>query len=125
MGIVITLRVKNNIHNKGSAYIPDGASYTGNIVPNPKWLDDDHICLTTGEPWFPVRMIQKAHIVSSSTSVVYNKPKTDRNVFEVRGSKGNTYTITRENTIWSCTCVGFGFRRECKHIAAAKKLLNK
>ena len=77
---MITLRVKTNIAVKGSAYIPDVASYTGNIVPNPKWLGDDHICLTTGETWFPVRMIRKIDIVSSSTPIELNEPKTDRNV---------------------------------------------
>lgn len=122
---MITVQVKNNIPVKGSAIIPDVETYTGNIIANPKWLGDDHICLTTGEAWFPYRMIKKANIVSSSIDIAYSAPKTDKNIFEAKGSKGNIYTITRENSNWSCTCVGFGFRRACKHVVAAKKLLDK
>jgi len=38
-------------------------------------------------------------------------------VFAVQGSKGNKYTVKCvKNDIWNCTCVGFGFRGNCKHI---------
>mgnify|MGYP003639481523 FL=1 len=34
----------------------------------------------------------------------------------VEGSKGNNYTVTRNGENWNCTCIGFGWRRKCKHI---------
>lgn len=122
---MITLQVRNNINNRGSAYIPDVSVFTGAIIPNPNWIGSDSVCLTTGEPWFPFRIIKKSEIVSSSIPIEYNTPKTNRNVFQAKGTKGNQYTITRQGTQWSCTCVGFGFRKDCKHINAAKKMLDK
>jgi hypothetical protein len=122
---MITVQVKQNIFNKGAAYIPDVVEYTGAIIPNPKWVGADSICLTTGDITFPFRIINKANIVSSSVAITYNAPKSNRNVFQAKGNKGNIYTITREGTNWSCTCVGFGFRRDCRHVNAAKKFLDR
>ena len=41
-------------------------------------------------------------------------------LFEVTGSKGNKYTVRHAlSGSWSCECVGYGYRRKCKHIALA------
>lgn len=120
----VSISVSTSYYRKGAANISDIAQYTGTIVPNPKWLGDDYLCMTTGESWFPVRMIKKEYIVESSAHIPINKPKQNKNVFSVKGSKDQIYTVMREGAQWSCTCVGFGFRRDCKHVAAAKKLLN-
>lgn len=122
---MITLQVRNNINNRGSAYIPNIQKFTGAIIPNPKWVSDDSLCLTTGETRFPFRIIKKSEIVSSSIPIEYTALKNDKNEFQIMGTKGNQYTITREGTRWSCTCVGFGFRKDCKHINIAKKMLDK
>ena len=38
----------------------------------------------------------------------------------VEGSKGNKYTVTLSDNQWSCTCVGFSYRRKCKHVQLKK-----
>jgi hypothetical protein len=36
---------------------------------------------------------------------------------KVTGSKGTVYTVTEEpGGVWSCSCVGFKYHSECKHI---------
>jgi len=36
--------------------------------------------------------------------------------WEVQGSKGNRYTVSRDSGRWSCTCPGHGFRGRCRHV---------
>jgi len=43
---------------------------------------------------------------------------------EVKGSKGNKYTVTKRGSRWECECRGFQFRRDCKHIENLKILLS-
>ena len=45
------------------------------------------------------------------------------NEFQILNSKGNgSYTVVVKNGQWSCGCVGYGFRRKCKHIEIAKQI---
>lgn len=37
--------------------------------------------------------------------------------WEVAGSKGNRYIVTRDSGRWSCSCPGHGFRGHCRHVA--------
>lgn len=37
-------------------------------------------------------------------------------VWTVKGSKGDEYKVTELNGSYSCTCSGFQFRSDCRHI---------
>lgn len=42
--------------------------------------------------------------------------------WEVENSKQNGYYIvTSQQGLWSCSCPGFGFRRDCKHVKLIKE----
>ena len=44
------------------------------------------------------------------------EPEPEGRVIEVTGSKGDVYKVTELNGNYSCTCSGFRFRGDCKHV---------
>lgn len=44
------------------------------------------------------------------------KEESEGQVHEVKGSKGDVYRVTELNGNYSCTCSGFRFRGDCKHV---------
>jgi hypothetical protein len=123
VGDVVTVSVRDarNPAVYAAGVVREWNEYTGTIVPNLKGFGPDVFCLTTGDPRFPVRVIEKARTTfyraDFESATVTSKSKT----FIVKGSKpGVSYTVTNENSHWSCTCVGFGFRKDCKHVRECK-----
>jgi len=47
---------------------------------------------------------------------VASTPRTVRSVHKVSGSGGKVYTVVVEGNRKVCTCVGFQYRRTCKHL---------
>ena len=52
------------------------------------------------------------------TGVKVSEP--EGRVWEVQGSKGDVYKVTELRGEYSCTCSGFRFRGDCKHVKGAK-----
>ena len=100
-------------------HIPEFNEYEGDSVDVPKWAVPGTVCLTTGNPSFPVRMIHPDNIVSVDEIAYEPKMQDEPRVVTVTGSKGGTYQVTITKHGRSCTCPGYGFRRSCKHTAEA------
>lgn len=139
--------VKNiQFHNPGWAFKqPETFTYTGELV-DLKHIKDYELALSTGNAEWPVRVLQK-HLIVSIDTVPYNytpdgsssAPKrvtkkspgagkttatplgTSNTEWAVQGSADKTYTVSKNNTKWSCTCKGFAFRNHCRHIENIKK----
>lgn len=46
----------------------------------------------------------------------FEEPKSNNQKWDVKGSKGNMYVVEKEGNKYTCTCTGFNFRGDCKHI---------
>jgi len=43
-------------------------------------------------------------------------PAPDPDTRTVQGSKGETYTLSKNNGEWACSCPGYTYRGSCKHV---------
>ena len=111
--------VKNKEFERNNIWFfkqPEFFEYEGQEV-KVKWAKPDELALTTGNPEFPIRIIQRSRIVSiDGDAVAAKQQKTSFATKVVKGTKGQEYVVTNSNGQWSCTCPGFQFRRTCKHV---------
>lgn len=117
VGSVIKVRTS---YIQGPRMIPPRPAYheyEGKVLLSYKWLNDRQFCMSGDDSW-PIRIItmdfvEDLKILSGSTKEI----KTDIKTWEVSGSKGNKYIVARNSQGWSCTCAGFQFRKQCKHVS--------
>jgi len=92
----------------------------GQIVPNPKWLDDDYVSILTDQSHFPVSMVFKQNIIGLDIA----KGRTASRFFNVKSKKtGKQYKVISSNGSVTCDCIGFQYRKSCKHSLAVKKFI--
>lgn len=116
--IELKTRMRSNVLGVGM----EDVVFKGKVVPNPKWLDNDYVSVRTGNPEYPVSHIHKKFIVGFE----FSEERSIVRIFKVTSkSKGHTYNVISENGIVSCDCIGFQFRRVCKHSAKVKEYLAK
>lgn len=121
VGTHITVEMDNpSIRN---AWDPATVKFSGAVAPTFRWLDADWFCLTTGDVQFPIRSIRKQRvrmITVGNTTITQSaqaQPQIKSGVWQVKGSKGNLYTVTRNGDRWGCDCPAGNFGRHiCKHI---------
>lgn len=92
------------------------AVYTGTTG---KWLRiDENVTLddvrSIWQKWEPTKTDEQKRLEAI-------KPQT----WEILASnKKSTYIVSLDRGNFSCSCVGFGFHKKCKHIEEAKKKMN-
>lgn len=114
------VKIKNPLWPYRKAYafpVQEFLMYDGELVDSPSWAKDK-LCLSTNDSRFNIRVLDKEDVIGNG--FVKKKPKTVK-TWQIEGSKNNTYTVTNDLGKWSCTCVGFSFRRSCKHIMELRK----
>ncbi len=87
--------------SKMYAFRPFGGTGKVKVFKNPIKLD------TRGRKF-------KINDVQYKTQVSEEVP--EGRVFTVKGSKGDEYRVSELNGNLSCTCSGFKFRGDCKHV---------
>jgi len=113
------IRVKVR-YSQGPQMIPPQSGvniFEGTVVPSYKWLTDRQFCMT-GDDTMKIRVID-INLVSDIELISGSMEEVDTNVkvYEIAGSKGNKYIVTKSNKGWDCTCPGFQFRKQCKHVS--------
>lgn len=111
------VKVQNPQFNRPGIWMfdqPEFFEYQGEEV-QVKWLNPGQIALSTGNTEFPFRVINKSLIISINNQVIEQKDTVIK-TFNVKGSKGDSYTVTVDSGKMHCTCSGFQFRKSCKHV---------
>jgi len=67
-------------------------------------------------------IIEPKKEIAAKNQAVIRKPGV--RIFKVN-SKGRDYFVEKDNYHLSCNCIGYGYRRKCKHVDAVKKSLDK
>ncbi len=121
---MVSVTVRRPQYNRNHLYgfiIPEFATYRGDIVETPKWVEYDAVCLTTGDSKWPFRIIPRDEIVTVDDQTVEHVAPVARNkTWQIQGSKGSVYTVTQDGSRYSCDCPGFQFRKNCRHIVECK-----
>ena len=82
-------------------WFPPAVAMIGNrtyIMPD--WLEVPNGTKLSQVKWSPPPKPKKVEVIQK----------------KVKGSRGATYTLTRQpNGKWMCSCPGYSFRRFCKH----------
>jgi hypothetical protein len=102
--------------------VPPAIDITGKVVATPHWVKDPacFALFVAGTP-VPLRIINSKDVIAINGAKAKAKPEVKVETYTVKGSKGDEYTVTNEAGRWACTCVGFGFRKDCKHIQGVRK----
>jgi hypothetical protein len=115
-GSVIEVEVANPFAARMIPPQPTSTVYRGQVLKSYRWLTDREFCMEGDQAW-PIRVINLGSVVrmdfeSGSGDTVDTTAQT----WEVTGSRGDRYLVTRDAAGWSCDCKGFQFRKSCRHI---------
>jgi len=122
--IEVTVGVRNT-GGKVFYHRPTTHTFIGTVLTPPYDIGPDKFALS-GTTSFPVRVIQLDNVKDMRT--VDGAELAKRNIVvsdvieeQVAGSKGNVYTVRKQHDKWSCSCPGFQFRKDCKHVNQVKE----
>jgi SWIM zinc finger len=116
---MVELLVRTQSHRgKMFCYEPEMVRMIGKLVPNPYWIADDCITLHVNDKFMPMRIIKKSDVAFGlNVQLPKRIPPT---FWTVKGSRGDDYLVTKTEDSWTCSCRGFEFHNDCKHIRSKK-----
>ena len=116
--ITVRTRLYQPSFHRTEAYIEH--EITGEQLNTVKWLQPDEIAVTNPNHPNGFSIIHKKNIVwirDAKGNKATVKLDSDYRQWTVKGSKGNEYLVIRSKGQYNCTCPGFTFRKNCRHIA--------
>ena len=118
----VTTKFKNHVLYRTGEYTLN--TYVGTVGSTHKLLAPNSFVLSTPDtPYFPKREINLSNVVTLDylDGTCAEQVESNDQTWIVKGSKGNSYTVTRIGNKLNCTCTGFQFRRKCKHLDVVTK----
>ena len=130
-GQKVRLKVKNGMYPYRDRYAPGVSSVSNEFnfyegeVRYEKWFKPNEVGLTTGQPHFPMRVIQLERIVEidgverSKSSKQSLQTGAHSGIIRrtIKGSTGKIYEVeVGGNGRSSCSCPGHQFRGHCRHV---------
>lgn len=101
---------------------------SGTILKNEKHDDVRSFRLHTGNPAYPVSLIAIENVVDIKFADGKRAEKETRPVLTIKewkvksdSRKGGHYIVTFENGHYNCNCLGFMYRKHCRHINKVKE----
>lgn len=96
----------------------------GIVLPNHKFVNPNAFVLRVNCQLAPVREIDLKNVIDlqyfDGTEATTNEVDNEVKTIVVKGSKGDEYTIVKTGNNTTCTCVGFQYRKACKHLEMIK-----
>lgn len=123
--VEVTIEERNQYYHtyKTEPYIK--RVYVGTVLPNESWQKSTTFSLTGDE-----HIRQRVIDISDVADIKYYegsagiKFSSDIRSFVVK-SKNNKYLVTLRNKKFDCSCIGFQYHKNCKHIKAVAKKIEK
>jgi hypothetical protein len=124
--VIVTMDWSRNM--KGYAdYVPRINTSVGTVVASMPFDDPDTFRMTTGDKIFPFSVVPLDYVTAlkydngekiakGQARIIQNKS------WQIKSDsrKGGMYTVTQEGNFFSCTCLGFQFHKNCRHIRKVK-----
>ena len=117
--VTVRTRLYQPSYHRADAYLEH--EITGEILNTIKWLKPDEIAVSNPAHPNNFSIIHKKNILwikdlaGNKSTVKVSDP--DYKQWTVKGSKGNEYLVIRQKGQYNCTCTGFTYRKNCRHIA--------
>lgn len=119
VGDRVTLKVLNPMWKFKHVYasyvhVPEFNVYEGQLLAPQRGDPAGTFRMTSGDPSYPVRLIDVDRVVGMEDHAPSLKNETE--TWTVVGSRGSKYNVTRTGKSFECSCAGFGYRRQCRHV---------
>jgi hypothetical protein len=122
------LTVTTKYDRKGfAANVTSTHTKSGVVIKSEHYDDPDTFRLATGDRSFPFSVVPLDHVTEilyedGSKGETHTQKVITVSAWEVKSDsrKGGSYTVTRDGNHYSCTCLGFQYRKSCRHIIKIK-----
>lgn len=132
VGSNVTVKTQwRDLYKGYSPHLPTERSLSGIVVKSERYDDVDSFRLATGRPGYPVSIVSLDRIVDlvysdGTVAAKEDKPTISVAQWEVKSDsrKGGSYNVTLMNGHYECNCLGFTYRKFCRHVNSVKEKQN-